>query len=99
MPVYFASKVDANQKDIVKALQAVGAAVTLLSSVGQGCPDLLVGWKGANWLMEVKDGRRPPSERKLTPAQEKWHKAWKGQVAVVTNTAEALAVIGVSVLI
>ena len=86
-----AAKVDANQALIVGALRACGATVQILAAVGKGCPDLLVGFKGRNLLMEVKDGRRPPSERKLTPDQIEWHAAWAGQVVVVENVEQALA--------
>jgi hypothetical protein len=88
-----ASRVDVNQSDIVAALRAVGATVQPLHAVGQGCPDLLVGYKG-NWLLEVKDGSKPPSARKLTEAQIAWHRDWRGQVAVVEDVRSALAAIG-----
>jgi hypothetical protein len=45
-------------------------------------------------LMEIKDGSLPPSHRRLTPDQVKWHTEWKGwRVAVVTSVEEALAAI------
>lgn len=90
-----AAKVDRNQPEIVGALRAVGASVEPLHAVGKGCPDLLVGFRGVNHLLEVKDGDLPPSARKLTDAQADWHPAWRGQVAVVTNVDEALKAIGV----
>lgn len=86
-----AAKVDANQALIVGALRACGAAVQSLAAVGKGCPDLLVGFKGRNLLMEVKDGRKPPSDRKLTPDQVEWHAAWAGQIVVVESVEQALA--------
>ena len=49
-----AAKIDANQTEIVKALRQVGASVQSLASTGKGCPDLLVGFRGVNWLLEVK---------------------------------------------
>jgi hypothetical protein len=58
-------------------------------------PDLLIGWRGKNLLVEVKDGSKPPSDRKLTPDQVKWHEAWRGQVCVVKSVQEALEAIGV----
>lgn len=89
-----AAKVDANQAEIVRALRAVGAVVTSTASAGSGFPDLAVGYRGKTFLLEVKDGSRPPSERRLTPAQEEWHAAWRGQVAVVETVQQALEVIG-----
>jgi hypothetical protein len=89
-----AAKVDANQAEIVAALRAVGATVTPLHAVGQGCPDLLVGYRGVNFCVEVKDGAKPPSARKLTPDQVSWHDTWRGQVAVASSVKEALKIIG-----
>jgi hypothetical protein len=86
----YAARVDANQTQIVSALRAAGATVQSLSAVGQGCPDLLVGYQGTNILMELKDGKKPPSERKLTSDQIVWHSEWKGVVFLVTSVDEAL---------
>ena len=80
-----AAKVDANQREVVAALRDAGATVQLLHAVGEGCPDLLVGYRGKNYLLEVKDGRKPPSAQKLTPPQEIWHRDWR----VVVNSREA----------
>lgn len=90
-----AAKIDSNHRDIVDALRNVGASVQSLAAVGQGVTDVLVGFRGVNYLMEIKDGKKPPSARKLTPAQHKWHAAWRGDVRVVKNIQEALMVIGV----
>lgn len=88
-----AAAVDRNQPEIVDALRKAGASVQPLHSVGSGCPDLLVGHSGRTLLLECKDGSRPPSERRLTEDQVRWHETWRGQVAVVTSVDEALAVL------
>lgn len=90
-----AAKVDRNQSEIVGALRAVGASVKPMHAVGQGFPDLAVGFRGINYHLEVKDGSLPPSARGLTPDQIKHHAEWRGQVAVVTSAKEALKAIGV----
>ena len=79
-----AARVDRNQKEIVEHLRKKGATVQPLHTVGRGCPDLLVGYAGTNYLIEVKDGDKPASQRKLTPDEDAWHYMWMGQVAVVT---------------
>lgn len=92
-----AAKVDANQPEIVAALRKVGADVTSLAAVGDGVPDLLVGFRGATVLIEVKDGSKPPSARQLTADQIEWHAAWRGgRCVVVSSVTEALAAIGVT---
>lgn len=90
-----AAKVDANQAQIVSALRAAGASVSSLAPVGQGVPDLLAGFRGQNFLLECKDGRRRPSERTLTPAQQEWIASWRGTVHVVLCPEDALKAIGI----
>lgn len=64
-----------------------------LSGAGRGCPDFLCGWRGRNFLFELKDPNKTPSERKLTKAQEEFHAQWPGQVKVVHSAAEMAATI------
>lgn len=85
-----AAKVDRNQAEIVDALRRAGCSVYCLHSVGKGFPDLLVGRAGRNKLMEVKDGALPPSARKLTPDEEKFHQEWRGEVVIVYTPEDAL---------
>lgn len=84
-----ASKIDANQEQIVSALRAAGATVHSLAAVGNGLPDLLVGFKGVTFLMECKDGNKPPSKRRLTEDQLVWHGAWTGGPLCVVDGPEA----------
>ncbi len=84
-----AAKIDANQTAIVSALRAAGATVQSLAAVGDGVPDLLVGFRGHTFLMECKDGRQPPSKQKLKPLQLEWHAAWRGGTLCVVDGAEA----------
>lgn len=87
-----ASKVDANQSTVVQDLRNAGAMVQTLHAVGMGCPDILVGFRGKNLLMEIKDGAKTPSETKLTPMQVRWHQTWGGQVCTVYSSKQAIDV-------
>ena len=92
-----AANIDANQAQIVAALRQVGALVQHLHTVGGGCPDLLVGFRRRLVLLEVKDGSRKPSDRKLTEAEQKFHALWRAAglpVFVVENVEQALEAIG-----
>jgi hypothetical protein len=89
------ARVDENQAEIVKAYTDIGASVTELHRHGEGVPDLLVGWRGVNYLVEVKNPKQDLSHRALTPAQKTWHAHWRGQKAVVFTVYQALALIGV----
>jgi hypothetical protein len=57
-------------------------------SQGDGIPDLLVGYRGYTILMEVKDGQKVPSARKLTPAEQKFFDDWQGGMLVIVNSVE-----------
>lgn len=83
-------RLDANHAAVVAALRRAGMAPLSLASVGGGCPDLVVGWRGVNVFLEIKDGNRPPSARKLTAQEREFHATWAGQVAVVTSPEEAV---------
>lgn len=88
------ARIDANQPQIVRALRKAGAKVESLAQLGKGCPDLLVGFRGVNYLFEVKDGDKIPSARKLTDDESKWHEEWRGQVSIIENIEDALKFIG-----
>lgn len=82
-----AARRDDNETEIVKALRKAGAYVCYLNQPA----DLLIGYKGRSILLEVKDGSKPPSARKLTPNEQKFHDEWTGgPLHVVTCIAEAL---------
>jgi Holliday junction resolvase len=83
-------RVDDNQAQVTKALRAEGWTVQHLHEVGKGCPDLIVGAKEKNFLVEVKDGKKA---WKLTPDQVIWHYNWKGQIVVVTSPENAVETI------
>ena len=80
---------DANEPEIVEALRAAGC------SVGYGdWVDLIVGRNFVTYLLEVKDGSKPKSGRKLKPSQEKLLAEWQGHYVIVTNVDEALIAVG-----
>lgn len=84
--------VDKNQPAIVAALREAGATVQMLYGIGHGCPDIVVGFQGINYLMEIKN---PHGRKRLTFLQGIWHERWRGQAAVVSTIAAALHIIGV----
>ena len=79
-----AAKRDKNERPIIEALEAVGASVEQLNKF-----DLAVGYRGLNYLLEVKD-----KGGRLTARQRKYVQEWRGQYAVVLTIDEALRVIG-----
>lgn len=79
------ARVDSNHLEIVAALKDSGCTVESLARMGKGCPDLLVGLRGRNWLIEVKGGRGL-----IRASQAAWRSRWNGQVAIVRNVDEAI---------
>lgn len=88
-----AAKVDANQSEVVKTLRSLGCSVHPTHMVGAGFPDLVVGIGGVNILVEVKDGSKVPSARKLTQDEIEWHTAWRGQVCIVESIEDAVELV------
>ncbi len=95
-------RVDANHAEVRDALRQRGWDVEDFSNIGGGIPDLLAvhRWRQHSWrgrlayLVEVKDGEKPPSARRLTAAQERVHAAFSAAgipVVVVTSVTEAMA--------
>jgi len=84
------AKTDDAQPGIVAALRKAGAKVQSLHRVGQGCPDLLVGYRGVWYVCEVKTDKG-----KLNLDQQAWIDAYKPTPVHILRTPEhALQMIG-----
>ena len=79
-----AKRVDQNQKDVVKVLRSMGVSVFHLHEVGKGCPDLLCGFNGQTYLIEVKKD----AKASFTPAQVEFQGSWKGSPVIRINSVE-----------
>lgn len=90
-----AAKVDRNQSEIVEFFRKAGCSVAITSSAHDGFPDLVIGFGGLTVLVEVKDGKLPPSGRKLTPKQVEFFDEFKGAKTVVATIQEAQRVVSV----
>ncbi len=84
------ARVDKNQPEIVAAFRKLGYSVLHLHQIGKGCPDLLVAKDGVSTLVEVKDGDKPPSARKLTPDEREFHDTWRGNIVIINSVDEVL---------
>ena len=82
---YTRRRVDKNQTEIVKVLKQLGCSVVSLADKGHGCPDLLVGFKAQNYLVEVKG-----KKGKLTEDQETFFQSWKGAVQVFRDVEDVI---------
>lgn len=78
---------DANEPEIIAYFKSVGASVLCIDDV-----DLIVGFCGRNYLVEVKKHKTPGMDRKsydLNPRQVKIHEEWRGQICVVRDVDDA----------
>ncbi|CAB4123418.1 hypothetical protein UFOVP42_63 [uncultured Caudovirales phage] len=81
----YAKRVDANQLQIKHTLIALGCSVLDLSSVGRGCPDLLVGYKGNSVLVEIKSS----TKASFTEPQVKFMQEWRGGAVSRIDSVDA----------
>ena len=83
----YAARVDKNQQDVVKALRDAGCYVYVI-----GLPvDLLVGYNGQTYLVEIKDGPK----KALTRLQQDFFGNWiGGGLHRIESPEDALRMIG-----
>lgn len=93
-----AARQDANHRQIRSLVRGIVAhrrgVVEDTSRFGDGWPDLLVVAGGRAVAIEVKDGTKPPSARKLTEDEEAFRSRWcaaGGRYEVVETDAQAEA--------
>lgn len=90
---------DANHGEIVAAFEELGCTVADLAGVGGGCPDILVGFRGVDQLVEIKDVPGPKGGLKnrhvdLSDEQVEWHRGWYGlRPQVVRTTADVVQLV------
>lgn len=78
-----AAKIDDSQRILRPYLEAVGATVQSIASVGRSCPDCIVGFRGVTDLAEFKTGKRG-----LSPGQESWRRKWRGSPVWILRSRE-----------
>lgn len=82
----YAKKRDLWEAEIVSALRGIGCSVEHLDTP----VDLLVGFRGRTFLLEVKTGRK-----KLTESQARFMASWVGgDVVIVRSVSDALDAVG-----
>ena len=78
---------DQNESEIILALRKCGATVERIYSAQAGCPDLVVGLDGRNFLLEIK----MPLTGRLSETQKRWRDSWKGSKPfVITDAADVV---------
>jgi hypothetical protein len=92
----FAAKSDSNQAEIVKALRSIPGV-----TVETGKDDLLVGFKGRTYWIELKAGGAVSKktgrvlESAKKQSQKKLETTWTGHYQIVSSLEEILQAIGI----
>jgi Holliday junction resolvase len=73
---------DLNQSAIVRVLRDAGATVVITADMGGGFPDLVVGWRGKTYLVEVKNLTQ------LSEKQLEFIERWRGGPVIVLRTVD-----------
>lgn len=80
------NRVDGNHLEICHALRQCGASVCSTAALGDGFPDAVVGFRGFNYLVEIKKGKK----WRLTYAQEIFHHDWQGPIIILDSIESAI---------
>ena len=87
-------KTDNNHKRIIDNCRKIPQlSVFSTHTIGKGFPDIVIGYKGKNYLIEIKDGDKPKSQTKLTEDEIKFHDKWKGQICIVYSFDDILNIL------
>lgn len=84
------ARADSNHKEIVKAFRDMGASVLDTKQLGNGAPDIIVAMNNQTVSVEIKDGKKVPSARKLTPDEIDFHDKWQGWIEIVYSTDDVI---------
>lgn len=86
-------RIDSNQNNLVRIFRGMGCSVLILSNLGECCDLLVAITPKRQILIEIKDGSKPKSQQKLTEAEEKFHRLWKGELYIITTEKEAIELV------
>ena len=86
-----AAKVDDNQKEVVALFRKLGWTVLIISQL-KNCCDIFVSKNGRTIAIEIKDGKKPPSARKLSEGEVKFRELWQGDYELVICDEDVIAI-------
>ena len=84
-----AAKVDDNQADVVKLFRKLGWTVLIISQL-KNCCDIIISKSGRTVAVEIKDGKKPPSQRKLSDGEIKFRDNWQGEYAIIETQEDVI---------
>jgi hypothetical protein len=81
------SRIDANQPALVKFIRFMGASWQHTHAI-PGALDGILGYRGVDVRVEIKDPEKPLSKRRLTPAEITTIAEWRGRRPVIIETEQ-----------
>tara|TARA_R110002124_G_scaffold66841_6_gene181707 strand:- start:4235 stop:4552 length:318 start_codon:yes stop_codon:yes gene_type:complete len=84
-----AARVDINHQEIKLAFEKLGFATKNVSQLKGFC-DLCVSHDDRTFLIEIKDGEKSPSARRLTEAEQIFHDRWQDTVYIITSIEDVV---------
>ena len=89
----YGAKKDANHKEVVSAIEKMGAFVLDMSTIGGGCPDVAI-WCGFSWeLVEIKNKKTGYGRRGFNKIQKAWIAQSGARVHTVYTADEAITLV------
>ena len=89
---HLANKRDANHKAMVAYFRKMACSVLDIADL-PNCCDLIVSKHGRSIFVEVKDSKKPPSQRKLTEGEIKFKNETQGAWRLCESEKDADAII------
>tara|TARA_Y100000310_G_C20699475_1_gene828378 strand:- start:5904 stop:6212 length:309 start_codon:yes stop_codon:yes gene_type:complete len=83
------SKTDDNHKEIVKMFRDCGWVVLDVHTL-KDCCDIFISRAFQTIAVEIKDGKKKPSARKLTPGELKFRQNWLGHYRLVESIEDVM---------
>lgn len=92
MTFRLAARVDENHSEIVAAFEKLGCSVLDIHQLKR-CADILVSKNKRTVIVEIKDGKKSKSRRKLTKGEMEFFASWQGESAIVESIDDVLRVV------
>ena len=90
MPRFRRGSRDRNHSAIQRALESLGVTCVDVSNCTDAF-DIIAGYRGVTFAVEVKRADGKPSQRALRPSQAEKHDAWNGRPIEVVRTLDDCA--------
>ena len=84
-----ACRVDSNHTEVISAFRKLGCSVLPIHTL-KNCGDAIVAKNMRTAIIEIKDGKKPPSQRKLTKGESEFAKKWLGLYVVIMDLEDVI---------